>query len=85
VCPADLEILLAMVGGDVNQARALVSGDEVPGKKRPGQRKIAAAIVHRVACNRPGELGALPFGIIANAANGRHSIATLMRSRRKTV
>src|SRR3954454_7154477 len=53
---AQLEIVLAMVGCHVDKAGALVGGDEFARKKRPRLGKEAAELVHRVSCNRSGEL-----------------------------
>ena len=46
---AQLEIVLAMVGRHVDEARALVGGDEVARQERPRLGEEAAELVHRVA------------------------------------
>ena len=53
---AQLEIVLAMVGRHVDQAGALVGGDEVAGQERARLGEEAAELVHRVAGDGAGEL-----------------------------
>ncbi len=62
---AQLEIVLAMVGRHVDEARALVGGDEVARQERTRLGEEAAEMVHRVAGDGAGEVGALsaPFSI----------------------
>ena len=55
---AQLEIVLAMVGCHVDEAGALVGGNEVAGKERPRLGEEAAELVHRVTRDCAGELGA---------------------------
>ena len=56
---ADQEILLAMVGRHMDEAGAGVGGDMVGGQERPRPREEAAEMVHRVAGDGAGEVGAL--------------------------
>ena len=51
---AEVEILLAMVRRFVDEAGALVGGDEIGGKKRPRPGEEAAEFVHRVASDGAG-------------------------------
>ena len=55
---AQLEIVLAMVGRHVDEAGALVGGDEVAGQERARLGEEAAELVHRVAGDGAGEVGA---------------------------
>ena len=56
---AQLEIVDAMVGRHVDQARALVGGDEIARQERPRLGEEPAELVHRVAGDGAGEVGAL--------------------------
>ena len=55
---AQLEIVLAMVRRHVDEAGALVGGDEVAGQERARLGEEAAELVHRVAGDGAGEVGA---------------------------
>ncbi len=55
---AQLEIILAMVGRHMDQAGAAVGGDEVAGQEGAGPGEEAAEMVHRVAGDGAGEVGA---------------------------
>ena len=55
---AQLEIVLAMVGCHMDEAGALFGRDEIAGQERAGFRKEPAEMVHRVAGNSSGEVGA---------------------------
>ena len=56
---AQLEIVLAMVGRHVDEARALVGGDEVARQERPRLGEEPAELVHRVAGDGAGEVASL--------------------------
>ena len=64
---AQLEIVLAMVGRHVDEAGALVGGDEVAGQERPRLGEEAAELVHRVAGDGAGEVGAFDSPDIVSA------------------
>jgi hypothetical protein len=53
---AQQEIVLAMIRRHVNEAGALIGGDEIAGKERAGLGEEAAEMVHRVAGDRAGEV-----------------------------
>ena len=55
---AQVKIVLAMVGRHVDQAGAAVGGDKVARQEGPGPREEAAEVVHRVAGDGAGEVGA---------------------------
>ena len=55
---AQLEIILAMVGRHMDQAGAAVGGDELAGQEGAGLGEEAAEMVHRVAGDGAGEVGA---------------------------
>src|SRR4029079_14507537 len=66
---ADVEILFAMVGREVDQARAGVGGDMVAGQQRARLGEKAAELVHRVAGDRASEVGAFPDPKVRRRAN----------------
>ena len=55
---AQHEIVLAMIGRHMDEAGALVGGDEVAGQERARLGEEAAELVHRVAGDGAGEVGA---------------------------
>ena len=55
---AQLEVVLAVVGRHVDEAGAAVGGDEVAGQERPRLGEEPAEVVHRVAGDGAGEVGA---------------------------
>src|SRR4029079_3823718 len=72
---AQLEIILAMVGHHVDEARALVGGDEVAGEEWPRPGEEPAELVHRVASDRAGEFGAFVDSYFCRATSGCASAA----------
>jgi hypothetical protein len=56
---AQLEIVLAVVRGHMDQPGAALGGDEVAGQEWAGFGKEPAEVVHRVAGDGSGEVGAL--------------------------
>src|SRR3546814_4383709 len=61
VCSSDLaqvEIILAMVGRHMDEAGAAVGGDEIAREEGAGACEEAAEMVHRVAGDGAGEVGA---------------------------
>src|SRR6185369_14720522 len=61
---AQLEIILAMVGCHVNEAGALVGGDEIAGEERPRPGEEPAELVHGVANDGAREIGAFETGTL---------------------
>ncbi len=62
---AELEIVGAVRGRDVHEARALLGGDEIGRQHRP--LDLVAAAVQRMAHDRAGKLGAFQLGDDASA------------------
>ena len=71
---AQLEIVLAMIRRHVDEARALVGGDEVAGQERPRLGEESAELVHRVAGDGAGEVGALESRLGTQTCRVRHPI-----------
>src|SRR5205085_951990 len=59
---AEQEIVLAMVRRHVDEPGARIGGDEIAGEERPRLGEEAAEMVHRVAGDGAGEVGAFEGG-----------------------
>src|SRR5690606_37737726 len=55
---AQLEVVLAVIGRHVDEAGAALGGDELARQERPRLGVKPAEVVHRVAGNGAGEVGA---------------------------
>ena len=86
---AQIEIVLAMVGRHVDEAGAGVGGDELAGQERARLGEEAAEVVHRVAGDGAGEVGAFDRLLTESRPSSRvrrsqrssqSSVATRMRS-----
>ena len=75
---AQLEIVLAMVGRHVDQAGAALGGDELAGQERPRLGEEAAEMVHRVAGDGAGEVGALKIALFRSTVALRLRAAASM-------
>jgi hypothetical protein len=64
---AQVKVVLAMVGRHMDKAGAAVGGDEIAGQERAGLGKEAAQMVHRVAGDGSGEVGAFAGKAVSNA------------------
>ena len=62
VACTQLEIVLAVAGGDVDEAGALLGGDEVAGQQRHGEAVAAGMAGQRMAGDAAGERGAVELG-----------------------
>ena len=56
---AQQEVVLAMIGRHMDEAGALIGRDEIAGQERARLGEEPAEMVHRVARDGAGELGAL--------------------------
>ena len=63
---AQREIVLAVIGRHVDEAGAGVGGDEIAGQERARLGEEPAEVVHRVAGDGSGEVGAFDAPSIVN-------------------